>query len=62
MNLAIENELLFDDLSILKNLIGKGNLINLSPSNDCDCTSNFTTTNQDNCDTYQIAQSISQTD
>lgn len=55
------NDILFDDVSILVKLSGKKELIHLSPNNDCDCISNFTTSNQDECDTDQITSTFSQT-
>lgn len=56
-----ENDILFDDISILTKLSGKNELIHLTPNNDCDCISNFATSNQDECDTNQIASSSGQT-
>lgn len=56
-----ENDILFDDVSILIKLSGKNQLTYLSPNNDCDCISNFTTSNQDECDTDQITSTFGQT-
>jgi len=55
-----ENEILFDDVSILTKLTGNNYLINASPNNDCDCTSNFTNFSQDESDTHQIAPPLGQ--
>lgn len=54
-----ENDILFDDVSILTKLTGN-HLRKVSSNNDCDCTSNFTTSNQDESDTNQIASSFGQ--
>lgn len=56
-----ENDILFDDISILVKSSSKNRLIHLSPNNDCDCVSNFTTLNQDECDTDQITSTSGQT-
>ena len=61
MNSAIENDLIFDDQLMLKNLIGKVDLTQLSPNNDCDCTNYTSTSTHDEFNTHQIAASIGQT-
>jgi hypothetical protein len=59
--MTTENDILFDDFSILTKLTGKSTLINLSPNSDCDCTGYSSTSNQDNFETHQIPASSGQT-
>lgn len=61
MNTSTENDILFDDLTVLIKLNGKSSLAIVSSSNDCDCGSYTCTTTLDESDTYQIPPSISQT-
>ena len=58
MATAIENDILFDDFSLLTHMLGTNGLVKLSQSNDCDCTGYTSTSNQDNCDTNQITTSV----
>ncbi|GAB3515914.1 hypothetical protein GCM10027442_32580 [Emticicia fontis] len=61
MNNIFETDIQFDDLSILKTIIGKSNIKNLSSNNDCDCAGYTSTSTQDDRDTNQIASSVGQT-
>lgn len=61
MGTTHENEILFDDLSILTQLKGDKRLNILSQSNDCDCSSYTSIPNQNDFDTDQITPSIGQT-
>lgn len=56
-----ENDILFDDLAVLKQLSGKSNLSIIASNNDCDCGSYTSTTTLEESDTYQIAPSIGKT-
>lgn len=58
MNTSSENDILFDDFSILTKLTGNNSLVNISPNSDCDCTGYISTPNQDDCDTIQITPFI----
>lgn len=58
MNSSSENDILFDDFSILTKLTGNNFLVNISPNSDCDCTGYNSTPNQDDFDTVQITPSI----
>lgn len=61
MNYSNENDLLFDDLSVLTKLTGKNNLAIIASNSDCDCSGYTSTLNIEDSDTHQIPQSISQT-
>lgn len=58
MNTSSENNILFDDFSILTKLTGNNISVNISPNSDCDCTGYISTPNQDEFDTVQITPSI----
>ena len=62
MNFTNENDILFDDFSLLIKLVGKSDLTKLTHSNDCDCTGYTSTSNQDNCDTDKITTSVGKAD
>lgn len=57
-----KNEILFDDHSILKQLLGQRELTLSTPNTDCDCTGYSSTSNDEDVDTDQITQSFNQTD
>lgn len=56
-----ENDILFDDFLIISKLLNSNNLINLSSSNDCDCTNYTSTPTEDDFNTHQIFPSSGQT-
>lgn len=56
-----ENDILFDDHSILTKLTGQNTMVNASANSDCDCSGYTSTSNLDDLDTNQIAPSAGQT-
>ncbi len=58
MNNSSENDILFDDFSILNSLIGSHTLAGISANSDCDCTGYTSTPEQDEFDTIQITSSF----
>jgi len=53
-----ENDILFDDASILTKLSGQDNLTKILSNNDCDCGSYTSTITLNESDTNQITPSI----
>lgn len=51
-----EQEILFDDFSILEKLVGHKQLNLSSPTNDCDCIGYTAPSSDDNLDTDQVTQ------
>ncbi len=59
---SINNQdILFDDFSILIKLIGKNELNRPSTNNDCDCAGYSSTSSDEDFDTHQIPQSFGKT-
>jgi len=55
------NDILFDDFSVLSNLIGRSEMAFSSRNTDCDCIGYTSTSDQDDFDTDQIARSTDKT-
>lgn len=51
-----ESNLLFDDLALLENKFGIGSLKVTSVNANCDCDGYYSTPNNEECDTDQIAR------
>ncbi|MBD2704864.1 hypothetical protein IC229_29805 [Spirosoma sp. BT702] len=56
------NDILFDDFSILKELVGQRQLNLSSPTTDCDCIGYTVPVSDDNHDTNQVAPTAGQAD
>lgn len=54
MNYPIENEILFDDIALLENVLGAGALNTTSVNTNCDCTSYYSPSNNEDRDSNPI--------
>ena len=61
MTSITNQDILFDDFSILTKLIGKNELIRPSTNNDCDCAGYSSPSNDEDFDTDKITPSFGKT-
>ena len=57
MNYSTENEILFDDVALLENVLGAGALNITSVNTNCDCTSYSSPSNDEDRDPDKVTQS-----
>lgn len=57
MNYSTENDLLFDDVALLENVLGAGALNITSVNTNCDCTSYSSPFNDEDRDSDKVAES-----